>query len=63
MPFCSAENDGLVQSLDEHNVGHLNSLVCLCSGDFPENWASAPDVASLEFLDRDFIFPGKHHRL
>ncbi|CAM6102824.1 unnamed protein product [Calypogeia fissa] len=27
--------------------------------DFPENWASAPDVDALRFLDRDFIFPGE----
>ncbi|BFI31740.1 hypothetical protein MPTK2_3g24570 [Marchantia polymorpha subsp. ruderalis] len=31
--------------------------------DLPENWASAPDMASLSFLDRDFIFPGEQFHI
>ncbi|KAL2633965.1 hypothetical protein R1flu_005444 [Riccia fluitans] len=31
--------------------------------DLPENWASAPDIASLNFLDRDFVFPGEQFHI
>ncbi|KAL3693771.1 hypothetical protein R1sor_007422 [Riccia sorocarpa] len=31
--------------------------------DLPENWTSAPDMASLNFLDRDFVFPGEQFHI